>query len=458
MGYTVKTVDGELKEYAFDIGGVLALRNFTATTNGNRLIIQSQENANFTILDALVNEVEIDGVVYDDVVSAQEALQRLVFNPAIPTIITKELRDLIFSALQPNPNGSAVKFFNEKGELVVLDLSKKVDKVIGKQLSSNDFTDAEKQKLEGLVNYVLPHVLANIEQNDVNNWNDAKNKKISAFSITGDKNKVAKITLEDGTLLKSDFAFEGVKIFDSSGVLRDTTESIAFGDYHHYNSVSKMVKLKSMFFNLIAFKDKKYSLSRITYQNKNSDSLRVFSSPFKIGKVFNHPEKQNDSFYTLKTLFKVQLAKNNLDGFSEYPNFKMNYNFKATNAKVFSGATIVHKLPIFSYKKTNISSDFSSSEKIEVNFKASRTVISEDSYDGLAIYFKTLDENYNVTAIAEKIFYFKSLTGSYISLKDVFFEYDFDHSISFNDPDNSSGLNHQIITNVSHIATIIEFF
>ncbi len=79
----------------WDIRGVIALRNFTARTNGNRLIIQSAENANFTILDTLVNEVEIDGVVYDDVTSAQEALQRLVFNPQRPMILTEKERDYL---------------------------------------------------------------------------------------------------------------------------------------------------------------------------------------------------------------------------------------------------------------------------------------------------------------------------------------------------------------------------
>lgn len=86
MGYIIKTVDGQLKEYAFDIGGVLALRNFTVTTNGQRLIVRSNEKANFTILDALVNEVEIDGKVYDNPKDAQEALQKLVFNPKVPVI------------------------------------------------------------------------------------------------------------------------------------------------------------------------------------------------------------------------------------------------------------------------------------------------------------------------------------------------------------------------------------
>lgn len=139
MGYQIQTVTGELKEYAFDIGGVLALRNFTASTNGNRLIVKSHNNANFTILDALVNEVEIDGVVYDDVVSAQEALQRLVFNPAIPQIITEEQRLKIINSLQKNSKGSAIKFFNEKGELITLDLSKK--------LSIEDFLLIQKSNL-----------------------------------------------------------------------------------------------------------------------------------------------------------------------------------------------------------------------------------------------------------------------------------------------------------------------
>ncbi len=93
--HKVNSVDGELSEYVFDFGGVLALRNFTARTNGNRLIIHSNENANFTILDALVDEVEINGVVYDNPAAAQEALQRLVFNPAVPVIMTEEERKII---------------------------------------------------------------------------------------------------------------------------------------------------------------------------------------------------------------------------------------------------------------------------------------------------------------------------------------------------------------------------
>ncbi len=119
MGYTIKTIDGELREYAFDFGGVIALRNFTARTNGNRLIIQSAENANFTILDALVNEVEIDGVVYDDVTSAQEALQNLVFNPNPPVILKhseyQELLDKIQQCCDNNTTFYTLEYIAGEG-------------------------------------------------------------------------------------------------------------------------------------------------------------------------------------------------------------------------------------------------------------------------------------------------------------------------------------------------------
>lgn len=46
--------------------------------------------------------------------------------------------------------------FNDFKILVAQELNKKVDKVTGKQLSTNDYTTAEKNKLAGLSNYTLP--------------------------------------------------------------------------------------------------------------------------------------------------------------------------------------------------------------------------------------------------------------------------------------------------------------
>ncbi|MDO4783453.1 MAG: hypothetical protein Q4A09_09595, partial [Capnocytophaga felis] len=149
MPYKVDSVTGEMSEYIFDIGGVLALRNFTARTDGERLVIQSAANANFTILDALVSEVEIDGVVYDNPISAQEALQRLVFNPAVPVIMTLAQQQLLEGALQKGTySGTASDLKTLLEELI----NKKVSQEQGKGLSTHDFTTALKEKLEELQN------------------------------------------------------------------------------------------------------------------------------------------------------------------------------------------------------------------------------------------------------------------------------------------------------------------
>ena len=73
--------------------------------------------------------------------------------------------------LNENVYGGSIKYFNgvgwvkisdESGDLTQIKntLNSKVDKVSGKQLSTNDYTTAEKQKLSGIAananNYVLP--------------------------------------------------------------------------------------------------------------------------------------------------------------------------------------------------------------------------------------------------------------------------------------------------------------
>ena len=124
--YKVNPLTGELQEYVFEYNGILALRNFTARVEDERLILYAADDVNFSILDALVSEVEINGVVYDNPTAAQEALTRLTFNQNRPVLLDKSLKDLILGAVQ---------------------------KVEGKGLSSNDFTNAYKQQLDTLEDY-----------------------------------------------------------------------------------------------------------------------------------------------------------------------------------------------------------------------------------------------------------------------------------------------------------------
>ena len=144
--YKVRPDTGELQEYIFEYNGILALKNFVARVDGERLILHSAEDMNFSILDALVSEVEINGVVYDNADAAQQALQRLTFNTNRPVIMTQRERDLLLGALQSG------NYVGTAADLKAL-IDTKVDKEDGKGLSANDFTNAYKQRLDNLEDY-----------------------------------------------------------------------------------------------------------------------------------------------------------------------------------------------------------------------------------------------------------------------------------------------------------------
>ena len=141
--YKLRPDSGELQEYLFEYNGILALKNFVARVDGERLILHSASDMNFSILDALVSEVEIDGRVYDTPEAAQQALQRLTFNTNRPVIMTQRERELLEGALQRGT------YVGTAADLKAL-LDRKVDKVPGKMLSTNDFTNELRTKLEGL--------------------------------------------------------------------------------------------------------------------------------------------------------------------------------------------------------------------------------------------------------------------------------------------------------------------
>ena len=151
--YKVNPLTGELQEYIFEYNGILALRNFQTKLDGERLILHHADDVNFSLLETLVSEVEINGVVYDNPTAAQEALTRLTFNQNRPTILPQDERALITNALQRGDYiGTARDLFNL--------INNKVDKVPGKKLTTEDFTTELRKKLEGLqqvdVSVLLP--------------------------------------------------------------------------------------------------------------------------------------------------------------------------------------------------------------------------------------------------------------------------------------------------------------
>ena len=150
--YKIRPDTGELQEYLFEYNGILALKNFVARVDGERLILHSGADMNFSILDALVSEVEIDGRVYDNAEAAQEALMRLTFNTNRPVLMTQQERELLQGALQRGT------YVGTAADLKAL-IDRKVDKVAGKGLSTNDFTNELRTKLEGLRNVDISGLL-----------------------------------------------------------------------------------------------------------------------------------------------------------------------------------------------------------------------------------------------------------------------------------------------------------
>lgn len=150
--YKIRPDTGELQEYLFEYNGILALKNFVARVDGERLILHSAADMNFSILDALVSEVEIDGRVYDNAEAAQEALMRLTFNTNRPVLMTQRERELLQGALQRGT------YVGTAADLKAL-IDEKVDKVPGKILSTNDFTNELRTKLEGLRNVDISGLL-----------------------------------------------------------------------------------------------------------------------------------------------------------------------------------------------------------------------------------------------------------------------------------------------------------
>lgn len=150
--YKIRPDTGELQEYLFEYNGILALKNFVARVDGERLILHSAADMNFSILDALVSEVEIDGRVYDNAEAAQEALMRLTFNTNRPVLMTQRERELLQGALQRGT------YVGTAADLKAL-IDGKVDKVPGKGLSTNDFTNELRTKLEGLRNVDISGLL-----------------------------------------------------------------------------------------------------------------------------------------------------------------------------------------------------------------------------------------------------------------------------------------------------------
>ena len=146
--YKINPLTGELQEYVFEYNGILVLRNFTAQVDNDRLVVRSASDVNFSILEALVSEVEIDGVLYDNPTAAKEALQRLVFNKNVPVILPEEERKKISSALQSGGYSGTAQDLKKLIERSSAELSEAFKKTVGNlQIGGRNYLLNSKQTL-----------------------------------------------------------------------------------------------------------------------------------------------------------------------------------------------------------------------------------------------------------------------------------------------------------------------
>ena len=144
----------------------IAIKPATATAIGGIIV-----GTNLTV-DGTGKLSAID-TTYEDATTTTHGLMSTADKSKLDGIAegaNKTIVDASLNATSTNPveNKAVHAEFNNVRELVSNTesslqgkIDKKVDKVLGKGLSTNDYTDAEKEKLEGLSNYTLPTASAN---------------------------------------------------------------------------------------------------------------------------------------------------------------------------------------------------------------------------------------------------------------------------------------------------------
>ncbi len=151
--YHFSAATGALQNYMFVLNELLVIRCFKVRIEGERLIVHAADDKNFCILDALANEVSVNGVVYDNPTEAQAVLMPLIFSTEDLVLLSRQLQTLIQGAVQKiEGKGLSSNDFTDELKaklegLQQVDISNKVDKEEGKGLSSNNFTDEDKDNL-----------------------------------------------------------------------------------------------------------------------------------------------------------------------------------------------------------------------------------------------------------------------------------------------------------------------
>lgn len=124
---------------------------------------------------------EIDGTLVSNVQVDIDNKSKLIVTKTTPSeVLTPEEREKINAI---DLDGDGTKYLADDGEYKFLDLDSKVDKIPGKELSTNDYTTSEKSKLAGIESNAQVNIIEEIKVNNITQTPVGKSVNITTPDI-----------------------------------------------------------------------------------------------------------------------------------------------------------------------------------------------------------------------------------------------------------------------------------
>lgn len=243
--------------------------------------------------------------------------------------------------------------------------SNKVDKIVGKGLSTNDYTTNEKNKLAGIASGAEVNVQSDWNQTDINSDDYIKNKPVAAtiekdgLMSASDKSKLNKIN-------DVNFAFNGVDYKVDSISLKGQALNINQGTF--LNKTQEISQASTTQAGIMSSTDKKKFdsvpntvLSSISFRTGNANKLSIGAQTATYDTatgVYKSSERVIGMPVVSGTQAGIMIAsdKTKLDGIAEGANA---YTLPAATSQVLGGVKIGSNITladggIISINKTNI--------------------------------------------------------------------------------------------------------
>ena len=281
--------------------------------------------------------------------------------------------------------------------------SNKVDKVVGKGLSTNDYTTNEKNKLAGIASGAEVNVQSDWNQTDINSDDYIKNKPVAAtiekdgLMSASDKSKLNKIN-------EVNFAFNGVDYKVDSISLKGQAQNVNQGTF--LNKTQEISQASTTQAGVMSSTDKKKFdsvpntvLSSISFRTGNASNLSVGAQTATYDTatgVYKSSERVIGMPVVSGTQAGIMIAsdKTKLDGIAEGANA---YTLPAATAQTLGGVKIGSNISladggVISINKTNVTTalGYTPLESVDtsnfVTLSGTQTIAGKKTFSDI-IYF-----------------------------------------------------------------------